>query len=178
MFDKKLTLVALLTLGLVACTQDKPKSDTPETKAPAPAAKTAEAATLVAAAPAAAPAAKAGEAEAGSSCDKGPKEHAEGGGCEPEDHAEGGGCNQWDGEASAVTKRTVPDDAVWVALDVDGMTCGGCERRIQANVGDLKGVVAVEASSELSRVRIAFEKGTEDETLARQHIAKLGYKVR
>ena len=38
MFHTKLTLVALLTLGLVACTQDKPKSDN-ETNAPAPAAE-------------------------------------------------------------------------------------------------------------------------------------------
>ena len=163
MFHTKLTLVALLTLGAVACTQDKPKSDTArETKAPAPAATKAEAATLVATAPT-----SAGEAEDGYNCEKG-----------EEEHAEGGGCNKWDEAASDVTKRTVPDDAVWVAFDVDGMTCGGCERRIQANVGDLKGVVAVEASSELSRVRIAFEKGTENEQEARKRIGSLGYKVR
>ena len=162
MFHTKLTLVALLTLGAVACTQDKPKSETETEAKAAPTAKTVEAATQVATAPA-----KAAEGEEGYSCDQ-----------TAEQHAEGGGCNKWDEAASDVTKRKVPDDAVWVAFDVDGMTCGGCERRIQANVGDMQGVVAVEASSELSRVRIAFEKGTEDEQKARARIADLGYKVR
>ncbi len=167
----KLTLVALLTLGLVACTQDNPRSDTnqdDETKAPAPGAEKTETPTQVATAPVAADEGyncAPDESGDGHSCDKGEKEH-------------GGGCNQWDKAASQVTKRAIPDDAVWVAFDVDGMTCGGCERRIQAKVADLKGVVAVEVSAELSRVRVAFENGSEDESAARERVASLGYKVR
>jgi copper chaperone CopZ len=171
MFHTKLTLVALLTLGLVACTKDKPKDETADTP---------ETATKVATAPAAAAPAKHAEHQAGGTEDN---YNCEGAGqaheCEGADKEhEGGGCNQWDDAASEVTKRKVTDDAVWVSFDVDGMTCGGCERRIQAKVGELDGVVAVEASSELSRVRIAFSKGAENETAARERIASLGYKVR
>lgn len=175
MFHTKLTLVALLTLGLVGCTQDEPQSETnQETKAPAPAVEKAETPTQVAAAPAAKHAE--GKTDEGYNCAS--NEKGDGHECEQGVKEHGGGCNQWDEAASAVTKRGVPDDAVWVAFDVDGMTCGGCERRIQAKVGDMKGVVAVEASSELSRVRVAFEKGSEDEAAARERVASLGYKVR
>jgi copper chaperone CopZ len=91
---------------------------------------------------------------------------------------EGMGCNQWDEAAAAVNKKEIPADAKWQVLKVEGMTCGGCERRIIANVGALEGVVAVEADSELGQVRVAVASGHEDASkAARTKIDELGYKV-
>jgi len=94
------------------------------------------------------------------------------------DDAGGKGCNQWDEAAAAVTRRDVPSDAVWVSFPVDGMVCGGCERRIQAKVGEIDGVVAVEASAELGRVRVALRPDAKDRAAeAKARVAALGYKV-
>ncbi|MBL4634091.1 MAG: heavy-metal-associated domain-containing protein [Kofleriaceae bacterium] len=58
------------------------------------------------------------------------------------------------------------------------MTCGGCERRIIANVGKLDGILAVEADSELGQVRVAFAAGdTKASDAARTQITELGYKL-
>lgn len=104
--------------------------------------------------------------EDGYSCEHAADEHA-------------GGCNQWDAEAAAVTRRPVPADAHWIAFDVEGMSCGGCERRIIANVGAIDGVAAVEASAELGRVRVAVAPGHEDAAdAARRRIGELGYRVK
>ena len=91
---------------------------------------------------------------------------------------EGMGCNQWDEAADKVAQRQVPTDAEWQVLDVTGMSCGGCERRIIANVGKLDGVVSVEADAELGKVRVAVAKGHEtarDEAKAK--ILSLGYRI-
>lgn len=91
---------------------------------------------------------------------------------------EGMGCNQWDDAADQIAKRDVPVDADWNVLAVSGMTCGGCERRIIANVGELDGVVSVEADAELGKVRVAIAKGNATASdAAKAKIAELGYKV-
>jgi copper chaperone CopZ len=91
---------------------------------------------------------------------------------------EGMGCNQWDEAAAAVNKKEIPTDAKWQVLKVEGMTCGGCERRIIANVGALEGVVAVEADSELGQVRVALASGKDEAgKAAKTKIGELGYKV-
>ena len=89
----------------------------------------------------------------------------------------GEGCSKWDAEATRVAKREVPADAVWATIPVQGMTCGGCERRVIANLGGVEGILGVEADAELGQVRIAFAKGNDGiAAAARSHIAKLGYK--
>lgn len=90
--------------------------------------------------------------------------------------AEAGGCSQWDGKAAEVAKRGTPADAVWATIPVEGMSCGGCERRIIANLGVVDGVLGVEADAELGQVRVAYAKGNDQITAAaRDHIAALGY---
>jgi copper chaperone CopZ len=89
-------------------------------------------------------------------------------------HAEGS-CNQWDDEAAEVARREVPADAVWKTIPVNGMTCGGCERRIIASLGKLDGVLAVEADAELGQVRIATAQGTDLREVAVEKINQLGY---
>jgi len=164
----KLTVVALIStlvgVAAPACSRDEGAKSEPAPAAAAKPAPTATAPAAAAAAPAAAEAAA--KADDGYSCDKGMEEHAE------------SGCTKWDDEAAEVSGQNVPADAVWVAFDVDGMTCGGCERRIQANVGKMDGVFAVEASSELGRVRVAVRNGETDGAAAKTKIAELGYNVK
>jgi copper chaperone CopZ len=98
--------------------------------------------------------------------------------CGNDEAEEAGGCNQWDEEAALVAKRDIPDNAAWETLKVSGMTCGGCERRVIANVGGVDGVLAVEADAELGQVRVATEKGKEGPKVAAiQKIKSLGYKI-
>ena len=93
---------------------------------------------------------------------------AEGESCE-------GGCNQWDEAAAEVARRPVPRDAEWKTIQVSGMTCGGCERRITASLGKVDGVLAVEADAELGQVRIATARGKDLRKVAVDAINQLGY---
>lgn len=163
--------LALGSLGVAAC-------DKAETKAPAP--ETAEV-VKAEAATATLTAAKTAEASGDeAACDGAEKSEHDGSECmkKSAEAGEGKGCNQWDEAAAAVNKQEIPKDANWQVLKVDGMTCGGCERRIIANVGKLEGVVAVEADSELGQVRVALASGSEGaKTAASDKISELGYKV-
>ncbi len=174
--SRQLLIAGAAALALVGCQKDAtPESKAAATNAASPTAETVAQPTAARVAEAAAPT-HAATADEGYSC--GGKAEQEKLGCAGMGEEEGGGCNQWDDEASAVTKRAVPNDAVWTSYSVDGMTCGGCERRIIANVGRLDGVVAVEASAELGRVRVALAPGaktTPDQAKAR--IAELGYRI-
>jgi len=90
----------------------------------------------------------------------------------------GSSCNQWDEAAAKVIKRTPPKDAKWTTFSVSGMHCGGCERRIIANLGQLEGVVSVEADAESGKVRVA---SAPDGKVGRAQLVStiegLGYKV-
>ena len=44
-----------------------------------------------------------------------------------------------------------------VALQVQGMDCGACERRLQAVLGRLDGVGQIEADHVTGRVRVRFD---------------------
>lgn len=95
-----------------------------------------------------------------------------------EEAGEGMGCNQWNDAADKVAQRDIPTDADWNVLSVTGMSCGGCERRIIANVGALEGVVSVEADAELGKVRVAVAKGnTTAGDAAKAKIKALGYRI-
>ena len=92
--------------------------------------------------------------------------------------AEGGGCGQWDEAAAKIATREAPEGAEWKVFSVSGMTCGGCERRVIANVGTLEGVLAVEADAELGQVRVAHAPGAaEVGGRAAEAINGLGYQV-
>jgi copper chaperone CopZ len=100
-----------------------------------------------------------------------------GGTCAGEE-GEAGGCSQWDAKAAEVARRATPTDAEWVTIAVKGMSCGGCERRIVANLGQVDGILGVEADAELGQVRVAYAKGNDRMSAdARARIAALGYKL-
>ncbi len=165
--------LAIGALGLVAC--DKTDAKSGEAATTEVAAKTVDKAetTVAAVAPAAAATDEAACAGAEG------KEH-DGADCmkKSAESGEGMGCNKWDKEAAVISKQEIPADATWQVLKVDGMTCGGCERRIIATVGKLEGVVAVEADSELGQVRVAVASGNEKSgNAASAKISELGYKI-
>jgi copper chaperone CopZ len=119
--------------------------------------------------------ATANKAEADSKMSCGNAEMADGTCAGAEGEAKG--CSQWDEAAAAVGRREVPSDAEWATIPVEGMTCGGCERRIIASLGSAPGIVGVEADAELGQVRVAFARGSKGPTEdARARIAALGYR--
>ena len=84
----------------------------------------------------------------------------------------------WDDDGMAVTRRKVPKDAVWQTWEVDGMTCGGCERRVMAKVGELEGVVAVEANAGTGHVKVAVVADHKSSlALVQGRIGEIGYRV-
>lgn len=171
------TALALGSLGLVACD----KAETKSKESAEVVVADSKAATLTAAKTVEATTAAAAGDEAACDGDKGDKgDKHDGSDCAKKsaESGEGMGCNKWDEAAAAISKQEIPADASWAVLKVDGMTCGGCERRIIANVGKLDGVVAVEADSELGQVRVAVASGSKAATdLASAKISELGYTV-
>jgi copper chaperone CopZ len=150
--------VASLLVFAIGCE----RAQEPAQAAPAPAAAKTEPA-----APAA-QAATTAQAEEGGTCSGAMQA---GGEC-------GGGCDKWDEAASEVARRPVPADARWEEIPVQGMTCGGCERRVIANLGQLQGVLAVEADAELGTVRVAMARGSDLRGAAVERINGLGYRAR
>jgi copper chaperone CopZ len=170
-----LSFALFASLGVSAC--DKAETTKDEQAKPAVATKVVAAIAKPAVATATATAAA---AEGDSSCAGEGGEKHDGADCMKKSakEGEGMGCNQWDEAADAIGKKEIPADAKWQVLKVEGMTCGGCERRIIANVGELDGVVAVEADSELGQVRVAVASGNDKAgKAAATKIGELGYKV-
>ena len=99
-----------------------------------------------------------------------------GGGC-GEQCGEGGecggscGCNQ----IPARAPRTVPATATWTELEVQGMRCGGCAKKIEAAVAGIEGVYDVRADFRSGTVRFAAENDIRQRVAPR--IAALGYRV-
>jgi len=179
-FRNVLSVYALLNVAVAAVllsascekSADKPAEQSEARAQPAAAVKVAaDEATPIAKAPANAETAS----DEGYSCGD-PDKHAAG--KDGSGGSESGGCNQWDEAAAEVIERDVPKDAIWTTLKVTGMTCGGCERRIIANLGGIDGVYAVEADAELGQVRLAVDKSKPKlASVAAERIGSLGYRV-
>lgn len=161
-----MVVLVALSFAVIGCTRDGAKTDTEESQVVPATAKVVAAPTKEVAAPTK-EASKAESADEDSSC---AGMMAEGNECS-------GGCDQWDGAANDVLRRKLPDGAKWASLSVEGMTCGGCERRIIANVGKTEGVLKVEADAELGRVRVATLDNAKAVGAAKEKIRSLGYKV-
>lgn len=103
------------------------------------------------------------------------EQHACGGAC-------GGSCNGHCGASCTagmpeLPKANVPADASWIALEVEGMHCGGCARRIQTRLAQLDGVVGSEVDLGTHTVRVAVKKGVDARAIAAPAINELGYRV-
>jgi copper chaperone CopZ len=91
----------------------------------------------------------------------------------------GGQCNGscGGGTVAAADPVEVPADAVWTELQVTGMKCGGCARRIKGALARLDGVVGVEVDLAAARVRVATAAGIDGRGVAQPAIDALGYRV-
>ncbi len=63
-------------------------------------------------------------------------------------------------------------------LNVSGMTCTGCENRIERTLKDLDGVRHVNADHHAGAVTVMLDEGQTDEAAVRGRIEQVGYEVR
>ncbi len=64
-----------------------------------------------------------------------------------------------------------------LVLSVAGMSCGACERRIEAALGRLDGVRLAAADHQRGEVRVVFEPARTPEETLRGTIAAAGFEV-
>jgi copper chaperone CopZ len=90
----------------------------------------------------------------------------------------GGSCGGGGGAGGAdVPAAPVPADAVWTELQVSGMHCGGCARRVRNALAHVEGVYGVEVDLGSQVVKIAVAPGHDGRALAAPRIDALGYRV-
>ncbi len=65
-----------------------------------------------------------------------------------------------------------------MTLNVDGMTCDGCENAIKAGVESLDGIAAVESSHEEGWTRVKFDKALTSVEDIEAKITDTGYEVK
>jgi copper chaperone len=62
-------------------------------------------------------------------------------------------------------------------LKVDGMTCGGCENRVQTAVGRVEGVVRANADHRNGALDVRFDEARVSEEQIKDRIRAVGYAV-
>jgi copper chaperone len=67
---------------------------------------------------------------------------------------------------------------VVVTLEVEGMTCDGCENAIKAGVESLEGIAEVESSHEEAWTRVKYDKNATSVEDISAKITDTGYEVR
>jgi len=79
--------------------------------------------------------------------------------------------------AGAGDETAAAAEWVTVTLDVEGMTCEGCEKAIQAGVESIEGVDSVESSFEEGWTRVKYDANTASLEQITGSITETGYKV-
>nr|WP_298410910.1 heavy metal translocating P-type ATPase [uncultured Halomonas sp.] len=78
-----------------------------------------------------------------------------------------------------MSESTYQHAAPVLALRIEGMDCGGCERKVEAALGRLEGIEEVSASSVTGSVTVHPRQGTSpSRRVIEQTIAELGYAVK
>jgi copper chaperone CopZ len=85
-------------------------------------------------------------------------------------------CNSPETNAKSETVTT-SENNVTVELEVEGMTCIGCEGTIQTNVASLEGVTTVKASHTEGKAIVEVDARQVDTTAIKAKIAESGYAV-
>lgn len=62
-------------------------------------------------------------------------------------------------------------------LRIEGMTCSGCEKRIESSLSNIEGVESVKASTARSEAEIAYDPVLTDPSRFRKKIEELGYTI-
>lgn len=65
-----------------------------------------------------------------------------------------------------------------VVLKINGMSCGGCEQRINDRLRKLEGVQSVASDHRRGEVRILFDAAQTSPVVLQAAISALGYEVR
>ena len=90
------------------------------------------------------------------------------------------GCNIATKKSEDESANMDPAAAEWVevTLNVDGMTCDGCENAIKAGVESLDGIAAVESSHEEGWTKVKFDKAQTSKEDIEAKITDTGYEVK
>ncbi len=89
-------------------------------------------------------------------------------------------CNRASEEVSdeQVQKADInPENVVLIDMDVEGMTCTGCENTIKTGVSELEGVVEVEASHVNAKTFVKVDTSLTPTETIHEKISSSGYKV-
>ncbi|MEA3461837.1 MAG: cation transporter [Bacteroidota bacterium] len=81
-------------------------------------------------------------------------------------------------EAAAAEEPAAVTEWVEVTLDVEGMTCDGCENAIKAGVESLDGIASVESSHEEGWTKVKFDKAVTSVEAIEVKITDTGYEVK
>ena len=91
-----------------------------------------------------------------------------------------GSCNSNpETDQSAEGENTQAPAAEWVevVLEVDGMTCEGCENAIRAGVDNLEGIETVESSHQEGWTRVRYDRNLTSREQIEEKITETGYTV-
>jgi len=90
------------------------------------------------------------------------------------------GCNSTDKKTNeAATVEDGPGtEWVEVTLNVEGMTCEGCENSVNAGVESLDGIATVESSHEEGWTKVKYDKALTSVEDIEGKITDTGYKVK
>jgi copper chaperone CopZ len=83
-------------------------------------------------------------------------------------------------EVSQTEESSVPAKAEWVelTLQVEGMTCEGCENAIKAGIEKLEGVATVESSFEEAWTKVKYDSNATSVEEITASITETGYEVK
>ena len=88
------------------------------------------------------------------------------------------GCNSTSKKTDEASVENPSAEWVEVTLNVDGMTCNGCENAIKAGVESLEGIAAVECSFEEGWTKVKYDKSATSVEAIEGKITDTGYKVK
>ena len=90
------------------------------------------------------------------------------------------GCNSTDKKTDKAASSVEASAAEWVevTLNVEGMTCEGCENSVKAGVATLEGIAEVECSFEEGWTKVKYDKSTTTVADIEGKITDTGYEVK
>jgi len=90
------------------------------------------------------------------------------------------GCNSTGKKTddAAANPEAIAAEWVEVTLNVDGMTCEGCENAIKAGVESMEGVASVESSFEEGWTKVKYDKALTSAEDIEGKITDTGYEVK
>lgn len=88
------------------------------------------------------------------------------------------GCNSTSKKTDEAAGENLSAEWVEVTLNVEGMTCDGCENAIKSGVESLEGIAAVESSFEEGWTKVKYDKSATTVKEIEGKITDTGYEVK